>query len=210
VKKEIPVGVARWAVAVCLLLLSALVQAETQIFPFEQTVPLTNQCAVFKDASGRIIYGEPIPFDLKGTAQAIIVVSDSGNANLKFQLNAHGAGIGVTSGIKYQFKAKALVKANTTGDVQDPNFRFSGKFKVEARIIGQGRSASDGGIAQGAQDNARLTFFINVRYVNQQIQAVASDFKLECMGSPWYNEMTAPNAVTKKAVGRGFGDVWNK
>jgi hypothetical protein len=203
-------SLAEWGAGLYLLLMASLVHADAQIFPFEQTVPLTNQCAVFRDASGRIVYGEPIPFNLKGTAQAIIVVSDSGNANLKFQLNAHGAGIGATSGIKYQFNAKAMVKANTTGDVQDPNFRFSGRFRVEARVIGQGRSASEGVIAQGAQDNARLSFFITVRYVNQQIEAVASDFKLECMGSPWYNEMTAPNATTRKAVGRGFGDVWNK
>jgi len=190
--------------------------ADTTTFPFEQELTLSDPCAVFNQptddpAITRITYGENIDFDLKGTVQAIIEPNGSGGFNLKFMINNHGAGIGQTSGIKYQFISKLLVKANTNGsDPNDPNFVFKGKFKIDARIIGQGNDASQGGIAQGAQDNALLHFYVSIHYANGSIQSSASDFTLECVASPWTNQMTAPEAGTKTPVGRGFGDPWNK
>lgn len=180
---------------------------------------LQDPCAVFNaPVTGttltQIVYGEPVNFTIDGNTVAVITTSTTGAANLKFMINAHGDGIGANSGIKYQFNGKLQAKANTTGNVLDPNFQFNGSFKVSARVIGQGNAASTGQVAQGAQDNAVFDFYVRVNYANGvavgNFDNVTTKFTLTCQASPWSNQMTALKAGTKAAVGRGFGDVWNK
>lgn len=210
---------ARWLFmlsAVLPISLTALADASVQQLP-PLNVTLSDPCAVFNvyDSSApnytRIVYGEPIAFNLGGTIQAIKVVSDSGNVNLKFQLLLNGDGIGQTSSIKYQFKAKALLSAKS-----NPSNPFSGKFRLDARIIGQGRTASGGLIAQGAQDNAIVHMDINVNYAPGSspdtpiINVSLTNFSIECAASPWSNLTTSPTGSSKTAVGRGMGDPWNK
>lgn len=203
-----------WGIAA--LFFAPVLLADTTVFPFELETTISDPCAVFNVSTTnpkitRLQYGETINFNLKGTSQSIIDVDATGKVNLKFMINTHGAGIGQTSEIKYQFNSKSLVQANTNGgDPNDPNFVFNGKFKIDAKIIGQGNDASQGGIAQGAQDNALLHFYVTVHYANGEIQSTGSDFTLECVGSPWSNLMKSPQAGSKVAVGRGFGDPWNK
>jgi len=190
--------------------------AQAVVFPFQTQLPLSDPCAVFNAPTSdptitRIVYGEPINFDVKGTNQAIFVTGSDGQVNLKFEVITHGDGVGQNSGIKYQFHSKVLLKANTNGaNPTDPNFVFNGKFKVDARIIGQGNAASSGTVAQGAQDNALLHFYVTVHYASNSIQTLASSWTLECAASPWTNQMTNPQGSAKTAVGRGFGDPWNK
>jgi len=208
-----------WA-GVAGLLFAPLVGAQA-VFPFDSQLTLSDPCAVFNAPTTdpnitRITYGEDVAFDVKGHSQAVIDVDSNGRVNLKFQISSHGDGVGDTSGIKYLFNSKALVKSNAGGydplglDPLDPDFVFNGRFKLSARMIGQGSAGDVGGIAQGAQDNALLQFYVNVRYANGEIRSATSDFTLQCVASPWANLMKSPNVATKKAVGRGFGDVWNK
>jgi hypothetical protein len=190
------------------------------VFPFESEIVLSNPCAIFNeptvDGITRITYGEDIDFDLKGQSQAIIDVDDLGNVHLKFQVTTHGAGIGQTSGIKYQFKSKVMVKSNVNGydplglDPLDEGFVYTGSFVADARIIGQGSAGDADGVAQGAQDNAELKFKLGLHYANGEVRNSTSEFTLQCMASPWANLMNNKAANTKKPVGRGFGDVWNK
>jgi hypothetical protein len=192
------------------------------VFPFESEIVLSNPCAIFNDPQIddpniiRIVYGEDIDFDLKGQSQAIIDVDDLGNVHLKFQVTTHGAGIGQTSGIKYQFKSKVMVKSNVNGydplglDPLDEGFVYTGSFVADARIIGQGSAGDADGVAQGAQDNAELKFKLGLHYANGEVRNSTSEFTLQCMASPWANLMNNKAANTKKPVGRGFGDVWNK
>lgn len=191
------------------------------VFPFESEIVLSNPCAIFNVETDdpyviRINYGEDIDFDLKGQSQAIIDVDDLGNVHLKFQVTTHGAGIGQTSGIKYQFKSKVMVKSNVNGydplglDPLDEGFVYTGSFVADARIIGQGSAGDADGIAQGAQDNAELKFKLGLHYANGEVRNSTSDFTLQCVASPWANLMDNKAANTRKPVGRGFGDVWNK
>jgi hypothetical protein len=109
-----------------------------------------------------------------------------------------------------------MVKSNTGGydplglDPLDEGFVYTGSFVANARINGQGSAGDAGGIAQGAQDNALLRFKLGLHYANGEVRNSTSDFALQCVASPWANLMKSPNVATKKAVGRGFGDVWNK
>lgn len=195
--------------SICLLALSvgsglSPVSADDGFF---SDLPLTNQCAVFNKQTTdpnitRIVYGEDINFRVR--IQANAVVEDS---TLKFQIMGHGDGVGISSGITYIFNGKAVVKANTS----DIN-RFRGSFTLDARVIGKGNAASQGTIAQGAQDNAVLHYKVSIDYLaptSLAVSALKTDFSIECSGSPWSNEMTGVNG-TNKAIGRGFGDVWNK
>ena len=191
------------------------------IFPFESELTLSNPCAIFNVPTDdpdiiRINYGEDIDFNLKGQSQAIIDVDDLGNVHLKFQVTTHGAGIGQASGIKYQFKSKVMVKSNANGydplglDPLDEGFVYTGSFVADARIIGQGSAGDADGVAQGAQDNAELKFKLGLHYANGEVRNSTSEFTLQCMASPWANLMDNKAANTRKPVGRGFGDVWNK
>lgn len=202
--------------ASALLLFGAVARADSQVQKFSlNAVTLSDPCAVFNDPTSptvtRILYGENIPFNLQGTIQAITNAGSNGNDNLKFQIVVHGDGTGSRSSINYQFNAKALVSAGVK-----PGSLFNGKFRLDARIIGQGNAASPGAVAQGAQDNAVLHLAVNVNYAPgldpnlPVMSATLSDFSLECSASPWSNQMGAPNAATRQAVGRGFGDAWNK
>lgn len=208
-----------WA-GVAGLLFAPLVGAQA-IFPFEGQLTLSDPCAVFNAPTldpniTRITYGEDIDFNLTGHSQAIIDVDYLGKVHLKFQVTTQGDGIGKTSGIKYLFHSKLMVKSNAGGydplglDPFDEGFVYSGSFVADARIIGQGSAGDAGGIAQGAQDNAQLRFKLGLHYANGEIRNSTSDFALTCVASPWANLMKQANAANKKPVGRGFGDVWNK
>jgi len=187
----------------------------------ESAITLSDPCAVFNVETDdpyvtRIAYGEDIDFTLTGQSQAIIDVDELGTVHLKFQVTTHGDGTGLTSGIKYQFKSKVMIKSNVDGydpldlDPLDDGFSYRGTFVANARIIGQG-SAGDGDlIAQGAQDNAELKFKLDLRYANGEVRSSTSDFTLTCVASPWTNLMGAKQAGTRDPVGRGFGDPWNK
>lgn len=210
---------ARWLLALSAALqLSAPALADSSVQPLPPlNVTLSDPCAVFNVSdpkapkSTRIVYGEPIAFNLTGTVQAIHVLSDSGNVNLKFQVNLHGDGVGQTSSIKYQFNGKALLSAKS-----NPSSPFTGKFRLDARIIGQGRSASGGLIAQGAQDNAVLHMDVNINYTpglsldSPVMNVTLGNFTIECVASPWTNLTTTPTGSSKTPVGRGMGDPWNK
>jgi hypothetical protein len=202
-------------------LLFAPMTGAQAVFPFESQVTLSDPCAVFNAATTdpnitRITYGEDIDFNLSGQSQAIIDVDSLGKVHLKFQVTTHGDGIGQTSGIKYLFHSKVMVKSNTGGydplglDPLDEGFVYTGSFVADARIIGQGSAGDAGGIAQGAQDNALLHFKLGLHYANGEVRNSTSNFTLQCVASPWANLMKRPSAVNKKPVGRGFGDVWNK
>jgi hypothetical protein len=208
-----------WAGAASLLF-TPLVGAEA-VFPFDSQLTLSDPCAVFNAPTidpniTRITYGEDIDFNLSGQSQAIIDVDGLGKVHLKFQVTTHGDGIGQTSGIKYLFKSKVMVKSNTDGydplglDPLDEGFVYTGSFVADARIIGQGSAGDAGGIAQGAQDNAQLRFKLGLHYANGEVRNSTSDFTLTCAASPWANLMQSKQAGTKTPVGRGFGDVWNK
>jgi hypothetical protein len=203
------------------LLLSPVVGAQTAVLPMDGSIVLSDPCAVFNEPTAdpsitRITYGEDIAFDLRSHGEPIIEVDEGGRVHLGFQVTANGAGIGQRSGIKYQFSSNLLVQSGPDGydplgiDPLDEGFAYSGKFKASARIIGQGHAASADGIAQGAQDNARLIFQVGVEYANGEVRAAASNFTLECVASPWANLMKSAEATTRKTVGRGFGDPWNK
>jgi hypothetical protein len=201
-------------------LLFAPMAGAQAVFPFESQLTLSDPCAVFNaptvDSITRITYGENIDFNLTGQSQAIIDVDSLGKVHLKFQVTTHGDGVGQTSGIKYQFKSKVMVKSNAGGydplglDPLDEGFVYTGSFTADARINGQGSVGDAGGIAQGAQDNALLRFKLGLHYANGEVRNTTSDFALQCVASPWANLMKQPNAANKKPVGRGFGDVWNK
>jgi len=207
-----------WAGAASLLF-TPLVGAQA-VFPFDSQLTLSDPCAVFNvpmdENITRITYGEDIDFNLSGQSQAIIDIDDLGKVHLKFQVTTHGDGIGQTSGIKYLFKSKVMVKSNTDGydplglDPLDEGFVYTGSFVADARIIGQGSAGDAGGIAQGAQDNAQLRFKLGLHYANGEIRNSTADFALTCVASPWANLMKQANTANKKPVGRGFGDVWNK
>ena len=208
-----------WA-GVAGLLFAPLVGAQAE-FPFDSQVTLSDPCAVFNAPTTdpnitRIKYGEDIDFNLTGQSQAIIDVDSLGKVHLKFQVTTHGNGVGQSSGIKYQFQSKVMVKSNTGGydplglDPLDDGFVYNGSFVADARINGQGSAGDAGGIAQGAQDNALLRFKLGLHYANGEVRNATSDFTLQCVASPWANLMKEPIAATKKPVGRGFGDVWNK
>ena len=203
-------------IGLALFLFSALATADSLVQKFTlSSVNLSNPCAVFNDPASptvmRILYGENIPFNLAGTIQSITSTDGSGVAKLKFQIVVHGDGIGARSFIKYQFHAKSLVTASS-----NPDTSFSGRFKLDARIIGQGNTVSPGLVAQGAQDNAVLHFDADVTFApgsNPSMPLISislANFSAECSASPWSSQMNAPNAATKQPVGRGFGDVWNK
>ena len=203
------------------LSLSPMVCAQTTATPEGGQVVLSDPCAVFNmptpdPAVTRIVYGEDINFDLKAENAAFIDVGEDGRVRLGLELSTHGNGIGQTSGIKYVFNSRVLLSGANGGydplgpDPMDPDFVFSSKVRLDARIIGQGHAASQDGIAQGAQDNARLFFTVNVRYADGKVVSTTSDFTLECVASPWANLMKQPDAMARKAVGRGFGDPWNK
>ena len=187
----------------------------------ETNLTLSNPCAIFNVATDdpyvtRIAYGEEIDFKLTGQSLAIVDVGSDGRVHLKFQVNTHGDGTGLTSGIKYQFKSKVMLKSNTDGydplglDPLDEGFAYTGSFVADARIIGQGSAGDAGGIAQGAQDNALLRFKLGLHYANGEVRNSTSDFTLQCVASPWANLMKSRAAGTKKPVERGFGDPWNK
>ena len=202
------------------LLFAPLVGAQA-VFPFDSQLTLSDPCAIFNAPTTdpnitRITYGEDIDFNLTGQSQAIIDVDSLGKVHLKFQVTTHGDGIGQTSGIKYQFQSKVMVKSNVGGydplglDPLDEGFVYNGSFAANARINGQGSAGDAGGIAQGAQDNALLRFKLGLHYANGEVRNSTSDFTLQCVASPWANLMKQPNTANKKPVGRGFGDVWNK
>jgi hypothetical protein len=191
------------------------------VFPFESDLTLSDPCAVFNELTEdphitRIAYGEDIDFNLTGQSQAIIDFDSLGRVHLKFQVTTHGEGIGLMSGIKYQFHSKVMAKANAGGydplglDPLDEGFVYNGSFVADTRIVGQGSAGDAGGIAQGAQDNARLQFKLGLHYANGEVRNSTSEFTLQCVASPWANLMKQVNTATKKPVGRGFGDVWNK
>ena len=210
---------ARWLLALSAAVqLSAPVLADSAVQQLPAlNVTLSDPCAVFNVSDPnapnytRIVYGEPIAFNLTGTIQAINVVSDSGNVNLKFQLNLHGEGVGQASSIKYQFNGKAVLSAKS-----NPSKPFTGKFRLDARIIGQGRAASGGLVAQGAQDNAVLQMDVNINYTptgspDAPVMNVSlGNFTIACVASPWSNLTTTPTGSSKTPVGRGMGDPWNK
>lgn len=182
---------------------------------------LSNPCATFYAPTGstgitKLVYGEPVNFTIDGNAVAVLDPTETG-FNLKFLISAHGQGVGGYSSIKYVFNGKLQAKANvslTQEDVKNPAFQFNGSFKVSARVIGQGSTAAETTIAQGAQDNAVFDLWVRVRYVNGQTEAffddVSTSLTLTCQGSPWANQTTQPVAGTRKPAGRGFGDEWNK
>lgn len=210
---------ARWLLALSAALqLSAPALADSAVQQLPAlNVTLSDPCAVFNVSDPnapnytRIVHGEPIAFNLTGTIQAINVVSDSGNVNLKFQLSLHGEGVGQTSSIKYQFNGKAVLSAKS-----NPSKPFTGKFRLDARIIGQGRAASGGLVAQGAQDNAVLQMDVNINYTptgspDAPVMNVSlGNFTIACAASPWSNLSTTPTGSSKTPVGRGMGDPWNK
>jgi hypothetical protein len=212
-----------WCVAAALTC-STLARADATTGTFSLQTTLSDPCAVFFEpttsngttTTTRLHYGEPIAFSIDGSSTAVFDVDTGdnqdgdGGVNRKFHVEAHGQGVGQESGIPYVFHANALLKANTSGDPLSPGFRFDGTFKMDARIIGQGNAASDGKIAQGAQDNAIVHFDVRVRMANGVVTSSSSNFTIECQGSPWTNLMTANVAGTKTPVGRGFGDPWNK
>lgn len=191
-------------------LLATAAQAETSVGQFEIPLPIVNRCATFTDPNStgsvtRIISGELVDLDVRGLVQTRLQTSESGRVSLGFLVTAHGDGVGLTSGIQYVFASKAQFAA--TSDFQGS---FKGTFSMDARLIGQGKAASDGVVAQGAQDNAVLHFKVTVEYAGEEPVAFASDFRLECVGSPWSNLMVARDSSTRTPVRRGFGDVWNK
>ena len=158
------------------LLFAPLVGAQA-VFPFDSQLTLSDPCAIFNVPTDdpnvtRIAYGEDIDFNLTGQSQAIIDVDSLGKVHLKFQVTTHGDGVGQTSGIKYQFKSKVMVKSNVGGydplglDPLDEGFVYNGSFAANARINGQGSAGDAGGIAQGAQDNALLRFKLGLHYAN--------------------------------------------
>jgi hypothetical protein len=198
-----------WAVA---LLLSATgARADRSTGTFTLQTRLSDPCAVFVDpTTARIQYGEPIDFQIKGTTTTVFETGDDGHTNLKFQIVAHGDGRGLTSGIKYVFHANAALKAKTTDDPLSPDFRFDDTFTMDARILGAGNEASADSFAQGAQDNAVLSFLVRVVMDSGGIQATTQDFTIECRASPWTNLMERQDVDTKMPVERGFGDPWNK
>jgi hypothetical protein len=191
------------------------------VFPFDSQLVLSDPCAVFNATTldskiTRIVYGEDIAFNLTGQSQAVIDVDGSGRVHLKFQVTTHGDGVGLSSGIKYQFHSKVSAKSNASGydplglDPLDHGFVYAGSFVADARIVGQGVAGDSGGVAQGAQDNALLRFKLGLHYANGEVRNSTSDFTLQCVASPWSNLMKQPGTLDKKPVGRGFGDVWNK
>ena len=204
---------------VCLASLAgtaAQAQASSTFGPVYQT--LSDPCAVFNapvpgTTFTKVVYGEPIAFTIRGETVTIVDTSTS-PASLKFLVNAHGDGVGAVSGIAYRFQGKLQTKVRASGSVTDPGFRYDGSLKLSARVIGQGNEASTGRLAQGAQDNAVFDFRVQVQYAAGQtmsfFDSVNSSTTLSCQASPWANQMSAPREGSKTAVGRGFGDVWNK
>lgn len=193
-------------------------RADKTVTPIDTTLTISNPCAVFNDPKSasvtRIVYGENIALDMQGQIRTVRV-EDGSKASLKIQISARGDGTGQTSGIKYVLNAKALLKAKTVGDPNDPNFLFNGKFRIDARLIGRDKPGTRGGVKQAAQDNAMMHFYValTVRGSDQGpviTKSNISTFSLECSGSPWMNQMSAIKANTTTPVGRGFGDVWNK
>lgn len=198
---------------------ASMAQAQTSTSasfgPVYQT--LNDPCAVFNVAVPgttftKVVYGEPVNFTIKG--ESVTIIDPSSPGNLKFLISAHGDGVGAVSGISYRFNGKLQTKVKTSGNVMDPGFRYDGSFKLSVRVIGLGNDASPGRLAQGAQDNAVFDFKVQVQYANGQLSSIFdpanSSFTLTCQASPWTNQMNAPREGTKTAVGRGFGDVWNK
>jgi hypothetical protein len=190
---------------------AAAAHADATTGTFSVATTLSDPCAVFVDpVTARITYGEPIFFHIDGSTTAVFDVSDSGQVNLKFHLQAHGHGEGERSGIAYVFHANAQLKAHTVGDPFAPDFHLDETFELDARIIGQGNALSEATIAQGAQDNAVVHFAVRVRMGEGTVEGTTTGFTIECQGSPWMNLMEDRIAGTKEPVERGFGDPWNK
>jgi len=178
---------------------------------FHVPATISNPCAVFNAATSdlavtRITYGEPVNLLIDGTVKARLE-TEHGTQRLKFEVKARGTGTGATSGIAYRFEARLVVRAATNSTTY-----FKGDLNLEARLKGDPRTGSGQTPSQRAQDNASLKFKVSVTYNEGAITplSLASSFSLKCSASPWTDQMAAKVSGTKTAVGRGFGDVWNK
>jgi len=180
--------------------------------PFNVTPTISNPCAVFNatttnSAVTRVTYGEPVALVVDGTVKAR-TETEHGVSRLKFEVDAHGVGTGATSGITYRLDARLVLRASTNSTTY-----FKGDLYLDARLKGDPRTSTGAQTpSQLAQDNATLKFRVSVTYDNGSVvdSSLTSSFSLKCSASPWTDQMTSKVAGTKTAVGRGFGDVWNK